>query len=62
VWEAGEGPVILAVHGLGGSGRYWQGLADAAGDRFRIVAPDLGGFGTSDKPRPRDDRALHDEH
>jgi pimeloyl-ACP methyl ester carboxylesterase len=58
VWEAGEGPVVLAVHGLGGSGRYWQGLADAAGDRFRIVAPDLGGFGTSDKPRLRYDRAF----
>ena len=58
VWEAGEGPVILAVHGLGGSGRYWQGLAAAAGDRFRVVAPDLGGFGTSDKPRLRYDRAF----
>jgi pimeloyl-ACP methyl ester carboxylesterase len=56
VWEAGEGPVILAVHGLGGSGRYWQGLASAAGDRFRVVAPDLGGFGSSDKPHLRYDR------
>lgn len=62
VWEGGrsDGPLLLAVHGLGGSGRYWEGLEDLAGDRFRIVAPDLAGFGASAKPRDVIyDRTLH---
>ncbi len=60
IWEAGEGPTtVLAVHGLGGSGRYWDGLAEALGDGFRVVAPDLGGFGGSSKQRDPADRAFH---
>jgi len=59
VWEAGDGPSLLAIHGLGGSGRYWQGLADRVGDRYRVVAPDLAGFGSSDKPDIAYDRAGH---
>jgi pimeloyl-ACP methyl ester carboxylesterase len=58
VWEGGAGPPILAVHGLGGSGRYWQGLADRVGDRWSIVAPDLPGFGASDEPDRDIDRAF----
>jgi pimeloyl-ACP methyl ester carboxylesterase len=60
LWEAGGGSTaVLALHGLGGSGRYWDGLAEALGDGFRVVAPDLGGFGGSTKPRERADRAFH---
>ncbi len=59
IWESGSGPTLLAVHGLGGSGRYWQGLAEAVGDRFTIVAPDLAGFGSSDKPDIDYARATH---
>jgi pimeloyl-ACP methyl ester carboxylesterase len=51
VWEAGSGGPLLAIHGLGGSGRYWRRLPDRLGEGVRIVAPDLGGFGASDKPR-----------
>jgi pimeloyl-ACP methyl ester carboxylesterase len=59
IWEAGVGAPLLAIHGLGGSGRYWQGLADRVGDRYRVVAPDLAGFGSSDKPDIEYDRAGH---
>jgi pimeloyl-ACP methyl ester carboxylesterase len=60
VRSGGSGPPLLAVHGLGGSGRYWQGLADAGGDRYRVVAPDLAGFGASGKPREEPyDLAFH---
>ncbi len=59
VWSAGSGPAVLAIHGLGGSGRYWQGLADRLGDRCTVIAPDLGGFGGSDKPELDYDRAFH---
>ncbi len=58
VWHAGTGPAVLAVHGLGGSGRYWQGLADRIGDDATIVAPDLPGFGRSDAPTQHVDRSL----
>jgi pimeloyl-ACP methyl ester carboxylesterase len=60
VWRGGEGARLLAVHGLGGSGRYFQGLATRLEDRFEIVAPDLAGFGASDKPDDETyDRAFH---
>ncbi len=60
VWEGATGTPLLAVHGLGGSGRYFQGLATRLEDRFAIVAPDLAGFGSSDKPeRETYDRAFH---
>lgn len=59
VWEHGEGPTLLAVHGVGGSGRYFRPLAERLGHRYRIVAPDLAGFGASDKPDLGYDRAFH---
>ena len=50
----------MAVHGLGGSGRYWQRLAGDVGDRLEVVAPDLAGFGSSGKPAgERYDLAFH---
>ncbi len=58
VWEAGVGPAILAVHGLGGSGRYWQGLVDRVCDRWSIVAPDLPGSGRSSQPDTALDRSF----
>ena len=59
VWEAGRGEPILLVHGLGGSGRYFERLAARLDGRFRVVAPDLAGFGSSDKPRLGYERAAH---
>jgi len=44
--EAGEGPAVVLVHGLGVSADYWVRVAPrlaAAG--FRVLAPDLPGFG-----------------
>jgi pimeloyl-ACP methyl ester carboxylesterase len=58
VWTSGRGPVVLGLHGLGGSGRYWRGLAERLGDDITIVAPDLAGFGSSDAPAADIDRAL----
>lgn len=59
VWEDGDGPTLLAIHGLGGSGRYFRPLARRLRDRYRIVAPDLAGFGASDKPDVTYDRDFH---
>ena len=44
-------PPIVLVHGYGMSSRYMVPLAAALGRDFRVYAPDLPGFGRSDKPR-----------
>ena len=52
VWVYGGGTNrVLAIHGLAGSGRYWGGLSAALGPEYTVVAPDLVGFGASDKPK-----------
>ena len=50
IMEAGIGPPILALHGLGGTKGSFLPTAAALGDRFRVIAVDLPGFGDSDKP------------
>jgi len=48
---AGEGPVLLLVHGMAGSSETWRHVMPALARRFTVVAPDLLGQGQSDKPR-----------
>jgi 2-hydroxy-6-oxonona-2,4-dienedioate hydrolase len=44
--EAGEGPPIVLVHGLGISADYWaRNGSEIASRGYRVVAPDLPGFG-----------------
>lgn len=45
----GRAPVVL-VHGLGVSSRYMVPIARHLGADLRVLAPDLPGFGRSDKP------------
>ncbi len=59
VQVAGEGPPLLLLHGLGGSGRYWAGIAPLLADTRTLIAPDLAGFGRSDKPRLDYTRDFH---
>jgi pimeloyl-ACP methyl ester carboxylesterase len=59
VYVAGSGPPLLLVHGLGGSGRYWAGLAPHLAASRTLVAPDLAGFGHSDKPAADYSRKFH---
>jgi pimeloyl-ACP methyl ester carboxylesterase len=40
-----DGPVIVCVHGLGGSAVNWSALAPLLSDRCRLLAPDLAGHG-----------------
>jgi pimeloyl-ACP methyl ester carboxylesterase len=48
---AGEGPLLLLVHGMAGSSETWRHVIPALSERFTILAPDLLGQGQSDKPR-----------
>ena len=46
-----DGPLILAIHGIGQSRLAWAPLLDAAAERgWRVTAMDLRGHGESDKP------------
>lgn len=49
-WTAGptDAALLLLVHGNLTTGRFFQSLANALGDRFYIVAPDLRGFGRTE--------------
>jgi len=48
---AGEGPVLLLVHGMAGSSVTWRHVLPALATRYTVVAPDLLGHGESAKPR-----------
>lgn len=55
------GPVVVLVHGLIVSGRYMQPTLQHLAPSCRVYAPDLPGFGRSDKPpRTLDVDALSD--
>jgi pimeloyl-ACP methyl ester carboxylesterase len=45
-----ERPVLLLIHGLGGSSATWQEVLPALARRYTVVVPDLLGHGESDKP------------
>ncbi len=48
--EAGDGEPILLVHGMLGSHETWTGVIGELSDRYRVIAPDLFGHGSSAKP------------
>lgn len=45
--EAGEGPPVVLLHGLGGSRRAWESQLEVLSDRFRCIAWDMPGYGRS---------------
>jgi pimeloyl-ACP methyl ester carboxylesterase len=49
----GSGPPLLFLHGLGGLWQNWLLNIPAFMERFRVLAPDLPGFGRSEMPAGR---------
>jgi pimeloyl-ACP methyl ester carboxylesterase len=49
--RAGQGPVLLLVHGIGDSSETWRELVPLLAETHTVIAPDLLGHGRSDKPR-----------
>jgi pimeloyl-ACP methyl ester carboxylesterase len=48
---AGQGPVVLLVHGIAGRAEQWEPVQRLLAERFTVIAPDLLGHGLSAKPR-----------
>jgi pimeloyl-ACP methyl ester carboxylesterase len=49
--RAGSGPPLLLVHGIGNSAQTWAGVVPRLARSHTVIAPDLLGHGSSDKPR-----------
>lgn len=45
-----DAPVLVLIHGLGGSGRWWDPLVPSLADAHHVIRLDLLGFGRSAKP------------
>ena len=50
--DQGSGPVLLLLHGLGSSARDWEKQMQTFSAHFRVLAPDLRGFGASSRVGP----------
>src|SRR3954449_2809554 len=48
---AGEGPVLLLIHGITGTSEQWNDVFPMLAEHYTVVAPDLLGHGQSAKPR-----------
>ncbi len=48
--EAGSGPVVVLLHGLGADGSSWASNIAPLAAKYRVIVPDQIGFGKSDKP------------
>src|SRR5215475_2995797 len=48
--EAGSGPAVILIHGLGGNTTNWTPTIAPLAQKYRVLVPDQIGFGKSDKP------------
>jgi pimeloyl-ACP methyl ester carboxylesterase len=49
--QAGSGPALLLIHGIGDSSDTWRPVVDQLAAHYTVIAPDLLGHGRSEKPR-----------
>ena len=48
--EAGSGPPVVLLHGFPETSFAWRHQIPVLAERFRVIAPDLRGYGETDKP------------
>lgn len=48
--QAGQGPLVVLLHGIGGSARSWRHQLTGLADTFTVVAWDARGYGGSSDP------------
>jgi pimeloyl-ACP methyl ester carboxylesterase len=51
-FEKGQGHPLLLLHGFCESGEMWRYLADSLSTQYRVICPDLPGFGASALTHP----------
>jgi len=51
-FEKGQGPVLLFLHGFCETGEMWRYFADSLSTQYRVLCPDLPGFGASPITHP----------
>ncbi len=57
--EAGEGPLVLLIHGFPELGVSWRAQVQAlAAAGYHAVAPDMRGYGGTDRPERREDYSI----
>jgi pimeloyl-ACP methyl ester carboxylesterase len=59
--DQGAGETVVLLHCTGGSGAQWRRLAGMLDGRYRVVAPDLYGYGGTDHWAGRAPISLEDE-
>lgn len=52
--DEGDGPAVVLLHGFPANADLWRNLAPLLAPRFRVIAPDLLGYGESEKPERAD--------
>ena len=54
VLDSGMGDPVVFLHGIPTQAFLWRDVAQVVGHRWRVIAPDLLGFGFSDRPEDAD--------
>src|SRR6187551_1471538 len=52
---AGDGPVVLLLHGFAETSRMWRPIIPELAEKFMVIAPDLPGIGDSSIPTDKID-------
>lgn len=55
--DYGSGPALVLIHGSPGNAKAWQRVGERLSDRYRVIAPDLPGYGAT---TPQSSSALPD--